>query len=950
MPPALCLIFFLSGAAALLFETLWFRLAGLTFGNSVWASSLVLASFMGGLALGNGLAARGGPRLGRPIRLYALLEVAIGIAGFSLVLLFPAMTDLLAPAFRRFLDTPWILNPLRLLIAFGLMVVPSSAMGATLPILVKALSKTEPDFGRVLGRLYGWNTLGAMAGALAGEAFLIERLGLRGTGSAAALLNGLAALGALALSRRRPASEPAPMAAAPPHRLGSGAKRLLAAAFLAGGTLLALEVVWFRFLLLFVRGTSLTFAVMLSVVLLGIAAGGLAASWWLGREPDAHRFAPVVALLAGWASLIAYVGFGGSAGPHAVTSISQAGVVFSVSLRLMFPASLASGVLFTLLGRALREEMDEETRTAGTLTLANTMGAMCGALLAGFVLLPRLGMEMSFFALGLAYGGVACFGLKAGLSSRPRSGGESWALRSAGALLGLFLALFPFGLMRNHYIPSTVKTFTGDGSRVVALREGLTETILYLRKDLWEEPLYHRLVTNGFSMSASQAIGRRYMKLFVYWPIAVHPTAKRALLISYGVGSTAKALTDTAGLKSIDVVDTSPDILEMGRIVFPSPASHPLNDPRVRVHVEDGRFFLQTTPERFDLITGEPPPPKNAGIVNLYSREYFQLIHDRLADGGITTYWLPVSVLRPSDTKAIVKGFCSVFRDCSLWTGATLNWMLVGTRGARGPVLEGDFVGQWRDAAVAPEMRALGLEAPEQLGATFLADAAFLEDWTQEQSALVDDYPYRLSPLLPPDGLDPLYLSLMDTRETKKRFERSALVQRLWPPSIARGTLDSFEDQRVFNDYVSSYYSRKTPDFATLVQVLTRSPRRSLALWLMDSDEDTQRLVDRALAKGVADSYLDYQLGARAMADRDYLGAERHFREAQSRGPGPVRLAHGRIVALCLAGDLGKAGEVALGARGSVDGRDPDPAFWAWLEATFGLAVPDPTPQDVRAP
>ncbi len=148
-------IFLVSGTAALLFETLWFRQAGLAFGNSVWASSLVLSSFMGGLALGNGLMIRLGPRVRSPVRLYALLEVLIAGSGVALVYGLPLLSGWLAPLLRPFLDSPWILNPLRLSVAFVLLLLPATAMGATLPLLVKAVRERDPSFGAALGRLYG---------------------------------------------------------------------------------------------------------------------------------------------------------------------------------------------------------------------------------------------------------------------------------------------------------------------------------------------------------------------------------------------------------------------------------------------------------------------------------------------------------------------------------------------------------------------------------------------------------------------------------------------------------------------------------------------------------------------------------------------------------------------------------------------------------------------------
>src|SRR5678815_1726396 len=172
MTPLLTAAFFASGASALIFETLWFRQAGLAFGNSIWASSLVLSAFMAGLALGNALAARVGPRLANPVRAYAYAEAAIALTGIGLVYVFPVLGAALAPVFRPMLDQPWLLNPLRLLVAFVLLLIPSTAMGITLPLLTKALLRNDAAFGRVLGWLYGWNTLGAMAGVVAGEMWL----------------------------------------------------------------------------------------------------------------------------------------------------------------------------------------------------------------------------------------------------------------------------------------------------------------------------------------------------------------------------------------------------------------------------------------------------------------------------------------------------------------------------------------------------------------------------------------------------------------------------------------------------------------------------------------------------------------------------------------------------------------------------------------------------------
>ncbi len=305
----LYLIFFVSGAAALIFETLWFRQSGLAFGNSVWASSIVLASFMAGLALGNALAAAVGERVQRPIRWYAAIELTIAVTGLGLVHLLPEMTPILRPLLVGLDDQPVLLNTARLTSAFLLLLIPSTAMGFTLPVLVKALLARDPHFGAVLGRLYGWNNIGAVVGAIAGEGVLLELFGVRGTGMVAAVLDVGCAGAAIWLSGRlREAA--APSTPKPTREvLPSVALRICAAAFLAGGILLAFEVVWFRFLHLFVHGGPLSFALMLGVVLSGIGTGGFVAGAIVRRRPEADRHTALLALVAGVTCVATYQAF-----------------------------------------------------------------------------------------------------------------------------------------------------------------------------------------------------------------------------------------------------------------------------------------------------------------------------------------------------------------------------------------------------------------------------------------------------------------------------------------------------------------------------------------------------------------------------------------------------------------------------------------------------------------
>jgi len=554
--------------------------------------------------------------------------------------------------------------------------------------------------------------------------------------------------------------------------------------------------------------------------------------------------------------------------------------ILEVAVPLMFPVSFLSGVLFTSIGEALYREWPGETRAAGFLTLANTIGAMSGSLAAGFVLLPDLGVDASIRLISAAYGGIALV-LGVGAARRELAGNaRTLAIFAMGCALLAAVVLFPGDLMRTRYVAYPIQRFLPEW-KPIEIREGLTETIIYLRDDALGETLAYRLLTNSHSMSSTVTRDARYMKLFVYWPVAVHPAPNSALLIGYGVGVTAKALHDTHALETIDIVDPSRDILEMNRHVYPDPADYPLDDPRVTVHIEDGRYFLQTTDRHFDIITGEPPPPNLAGVVSLYTVEYFALVRDRLEQGGIATYWLPVHNLSERDAKVIARAFCSVFDDCTLWTGSGLDWMLVGTRNARGPVSAAQFARQWEDPSVGPELRALGFESPEQLGALFLGGRDYLLSVSHDVEPLTDAYPKRLSETLvaPKER----FLRWMDTRAARERFERDPVVARLWPASTRAATLAAFAEQDAYNRVLN--FRLDSLDYLPEIhRWITQTRLETLPLWYLGSDQNDQRAAARAWAAGHRNPEIDFHLGASALSRREFASAVTHFQSAGESG------------------------------------------------------------------
>src|SRR6266498_2964490 len=307
-------ILFLSGIGALIFETLWLRLSGLAFGNSIWAAALILSSFMGGLALGNAIAASSRIRRWRPLRLYALLEVLVALLGCTIVFGLPVLGELLRPVWQMLWNYQPTLLGLRFIVSFLILLMPTTAMGLTLPVLIEEPVLRNAHLGRAIGLLYGSNTLGAVVGAVLGEGYLIAAFGLRGTSLAAGLAVCTAA--GIALLTAGIANDTGAFIADRtfPLRLEASYRppwRLLLVSFGTGCILLGLEVIWFRFLRLYVPSSSTAFAVMLAVVLAGIGLGGVVSGALHRYSIRPNHLLSVLLLLAAIATLLSYSFFPG---------------------------------------------------------------------------------------------------------------------------------------------------------------------------------------------------------------------------------------------------------------------------------------------------------------------------------------------------------------------------------------------------------------------------------------------------------------------------------------------------------------------------------------------------------------------------------------------------------------------------------------------------------------
>jgi hypothetical protein len=439
-------VLFLSGIGSLIFETVWLRLSGLTFGNSIWSAALILSSFMAGMALGNAFAASSRLRRWRPLQLYAFLELVIAFLGCTIIFGLPLLGEWLRPLFQTLWNYQSILIGLRFVFSFLVLLLPATAMGLTLPVLMEDSFLETAEFGRAIGILYGVNTLGAVTGALLGEAYLVEAFGLLGTALTAGAATSIAAAIALLLTRREGTALPA-VRVSLPLRLSITYRppwRLLFVSFVTGGILLCLEVVWFRFLRLYVASSSTAFSIMLAVVLFGMRLVGVVSVSMHARLARSNLLLPLLLLFAAILTLLCYEFFPAEIAQTSpnVFDIRSWPQIALLSFALMFPVALISGIIFPLIVARIQTSVGDRMNSTGLTTLFNTSGAALGPLLASFVLLPTVGFQWSLLLCAAGYTLLAIF-----VSER-----RSWSFTrplgiATSALLAAFIlivALFPY--------------------------------------------------------------------------------------------------------------------------------------------------------------------------------------------------------------------------------------------------------------------------------------------------------------------------------------------------------------------------------------------------------------------------------------------------------------------------------------------------------------------------
>lgn len=659
--------FFLSGFAALLYQTAWTRELSFVFGTSELAVAAVLAAYMGGLALGASAAARYAQRLRRPVLAYGVLELAIAVSALSV----PAGIRLINSMYIGLLgggelpegaSTATAL--FQLAAAFAVLLPPTAFMGATLPLLARHAVRNEAEIGSRVGVLYAVNTAGAIAGTLCAAFWLMPELGLRRTVWGGAALNGL--VFALAALLARGAANPpsvSPRASTGPIVDGSG--WILPAIALSGAVSFAYEVLWTR-LLGHLLGASLdAFATMLASFLLGITLGsGFAArlATTRGRAVLGFGLAQVGIAITSYsaflfANRLPEFSMNLGAGPGA--PLANAGLAAAVLL----PITLCIGATFPFAVRLLAQSAEQAAAATARTYAWNTLGAIVGALGAGFVLLPVLG-----FAGALCVGVAANLGIAAltALMARPRRRGFAAIAAAAGLAVFIWPAPTPWSLLS--WSPLTKRPKPG---RLVFADVGRSSTVLLL-----DQGSRFLLSSNGLPEAMIERAGVRPRISVAYtlglFPFLMRPEAQSLLVVGLGGGLALEPVP--ASVESIDVIELEPSVLTANQLVANERAIDPLANPAVRVHLGDARGAMQLTGKRYDAVVSQPSHPWTAGASHLYTQEFFSLARSRLKPGGVFVQWIGLSFVDEALLRSLAATLLSAFEYVEVYQpGASIG-------------------------------------------------------------------------------------------------------------------------------------------------------------------------------------------------------------------------------------------------------------------------------------
>ena len=745
------ILFFCSGATALIYEVIWSKYLSQMLGSTIQAQTVVLAVFMGGLALGNWIFGGKSDRFKRPVRVYGQLEMIIGLYAFFFHTTYSLADNIFISIGTRVFGRPELMLALKAVLATGLLLGPTILMGGTLPLLAAWLQKNYSEAGRGSALFYAINSLGAVAGSAIAGFYLVQTLGMVASLQMTALVN--FAIGGIAFVLGKQEVQSAPEAAAPqaqPVVQLPDARPLRWAGIMVavtGGVSMGLEVLASRSLALIFGSSLQSFAIVLVAFILGIGSGSsIIASLKLRRMSHEALIALLLLVASGWIGLLVFnieswVEFF----RQARTGIARTttGYIYNQWLSALMaifilgvPAALIGSVL-PLLIRAIARENARLGQQVGRLLTWNTIGAVSGVLLTGFFVMPTAGLRNAFLilALGLALVG-SVFALRNGWRMFPGTvvaalvafmafGGESWRHVMSS---GVFRA-------REIEVHKTMMKLRKDQVKILFYEDAPDATVS-VEQRFAKGVLQVGLRTNGKPEASSH--GDLSTQLLVgHLPIFARPESKDVFLLGMGSGITASGIL-AHPIDQLVLAENCKPILRAAAF-FTNYNRGVLTNSRLHVVYEDARTVLKLSPQKYDVIIAQPSNPWTAGIGSVFSKEFYDLCASKLKDGGIMTQWFHMYEMHDGIVGLVLRTFGSVFPYVEIWDCNGGDIVMLGGLQPWESSPETYAAGITNRELVVTDLKRIGINSPLALFARQLAsqktafaiagDGAIQQDW-----------------------------------------------------------------------------------------------------------------------------------------------------------------------------------------------------------------------------
>ena len=779
------LCFIVSGATGLIYEVLWARMLGWVFGATTLAVSTVLAAFMGGLALGSALAAKLAPRIRKPFSAYGWME--IGIAAYAL----------LVPFLFRWVDHVYVLIWQQLqpgsfsfsLWRFGLsglvLLIPTTLMGATLPVLAAALVRSSARDANSVTRLYTCNLLGAIFGTLIAGFVLLPLLGIRTTMAVAAVLNIVVGVVAISLQRRQASTAVIDAPAIDVNRPFSTTHGFWFFAALASGFVtISTQVSWTRILTMIIGSSTYAFSIVVALFLIGLALG----AWLVARKDRSATLRPAILkvevltvislilslfVLNKTPAVLVTLGLKLQIGSWPGLLLLQ---IFCATLLILVPAVLMGMVMPLVLVWAGSDETQSVARVGRSYAI-NTVGAIAGAFVTGFLLIPKTSTRFTLLCAAACCLVVACIAYLPAEPARDPALRRAFVIGSIPVLVVvLFLVAPPMNLAdlsigaydslvrvlaqsREGPSDQTDPEQRPEVHELLMYREGPTATVS-VRRD--QNTL--SMAINGRTNASDSKFDMPTQVMLGQLPVLIAPRIDNGLIIGYATGITLGAMLQSP-IQSVTCVELEPRTVEASR--YFEPMNHrPLDDPRTKLIVDDARTFLRVTPNRYDMIVSEPSHPWVPGVANLFTREFFELGRERLNDDGIFVQWVQIYQLSTESLRSVLATYQQVFPHVLVFrVNKGKDLLLVGSKQELGL----DHLAERRtDPRVSAELARVDLKSEADIRSWFVCDETKLGPAVAGAKINTDDN-MHIEMTVPREAFRPLMLGNADWVEALAR-------------------------------------------------------------------------------------------------------------------------------------------------------------------------------------